>query len=308
MQSERAECYIFVSYINMDSKTKYGYLEGVVSVIVNTVLFVAKLYAGIVTGSIALVADAWHTLSDSLSSLVVIIAVKISGRKPDPEHPFGHGRWEQIAALFIAFLLAAIAYDFAKNSILRFSNREPTDFGMLAIVVTSISIIVKELLAQYAFYIGKKTGNLTVKADGWHHRSDALSSVVVLIGIVFALKFPQLWWMDSVLGLIISLMLLYAVYGIAKESVTKLLGEPPSHELIEKVKSAVNGLNLGDLKLHHFHIHNYVNHKELTMHIRLNGQTSIEEGHHTATAIEEKLGNDLGIHVTVHVEPLEESS
>jgi len=95
----------------MDSKEelehkKYGYLEGIISIIVNTILFAAKLYAGIITGSIALIADAWHTLSDSLSSLVVIIAVKISSKKPDPEHPFGHGRWEQIAALFIAFLLA----------------------------------------------------------------------------------------------------------------------------------------------------------------------------------------------------------
>jgi len=285
---------------------KYGYLEGVISIIVNSALFAVKLYAGIITGSIALVADAWHTLSDSLSSLIVIIAVKISGKKPDSEHPFGHGRWEQIAALFIAFLLAVISYDFAKDSISRFSNREPANFGMLAIIATALSIIVKELLAQYAFYIGRKTGNLTIKADGWHHRSDALSSVVVLIGIIFALKFPQLWWMDSVLGLIISLMLFYAVYEIAKEVVTKLLGEPPSEELIEKISFVVNSLNLGDLKPHHFHIHNYVNHQELTMHIRLDGHKSIEEGHRIATAIERKLENNFGIDVTVHVEPLRE--
>jgi len=308
MQGERTKRNIFVVYAYMDSKKKYGYLEGTVSIIVNSLLFVAKLYAGIVTGSIALVADAWHTLSDSLSSVVVVVAVKISSRKPDKEHPFGHGRWEQIAALFIAFLLAAIAYDFAKNSIIRFSSREPVNFGMLAIAVTIASIIVKELLAQYAFYIGRKTGNLTVTADGWHHRSDALSSVVVLIGIAFTMKFPELWWMDSVLGLIISFMLLYAVYGIAKETVTKLLGEPPSKELLEKINYAINGLALGDLKLHHFHIHNYVNHKELTMHIRLDGRMSIKEGHLIASAIEEKLGSDFGIHVTVHVEPLVEAN
>ncbi|MDR2555158.1 MAG: cation diffusion facilitator family transporter [Fibromonadaceae bacterium] len=286
---------------------KYGYLEGVISIIVNSALFAAKLYAGVITGSIALIADAWHTLSDSLSSLVVIIAVKISSKKPDSEHPFGHGRWEQIAALFIAFFLAVIAYDFAKDSIARFSHKEPTNFGMLAIVVTAMSVIVKELLAQYAFYLYRKTGNLTLKADGWHHRSDALSSVVVLIGIIFALKYPQAWWMDSVLGLTISLMLFYAVYEIAKETVTKLLGESPSAEFIEKICSAVSSLNLGDLKLHHFHIHNYVNHQELTMHIRLDGQKSIEEGHRIATAIEKKLRSDFGLHTTVHIEPLREA-
>jgi len=97
--------------------TKAGYLEGIISVIVNSVLFILKFWAGIVTGSIALTADAWHTLSDSLSSIIVIIAVKLSSKKPDNEHPFGHGRWEQIAAIFIAFLLGIIGFDFLKDSV-----------------------------------------------------------------------------------------------------------------------------------------------------------------------------------------------
>jgi len=281
-------------------KAKAGYLEGAISIIVNTVLFAIKLYAGIITGSVAIIADSWHTLSDSLSSIAVIVATKFSVKKPDAEHPFGHGRWEQIAALFIASFLAVIAYDFAKESIERFSNKQEANFGTIAIVVTVISIVVKELLAQYAFYIGKKSSNLTVKADGWHHRSDALSSVVVLIGILFASKF---WWIDSVLGIIISLMLFYAAYKIASETVDSLLGKPPSKELKEKINSAVQSLNLGDLNLHHLHIHNYVAHQELTMHIRLDGQMSIEEGHRIATAIEKKIENDFGMEATIHVEP-----
>lgn len=157
------------------NKTKAGYIEGILSVIINILLFIIKIWAGIITGSIALTADAWHTLSDSLSSVVVIIAVKLSTKKPDNEHPFGHGRWEQIAALIIAFILAVIAFDFIKDSAIQFRNQESTVFGTLAIVVTIISIIVKEALAQYAFYIGRKTDNVSIKADGWHHRSDALS-------------------------------------------------------------------------------------------------------------------------------------
>ncbi len=282
-------------------KYKAGYLEGLVSVIVNIALFAVKLYAGIITGSIALIADSWHTLSDSLSSIGVMVAVKLSSKKPDADHPFGHGRWEQIAALFIAFLLAVIAYEFAKDSIERFNNRQQANFGTLAIVVTIISIVLKELLAQYAFYLGKKTSNLIIKADGWHHRSDALSSVVVLVGILFASKF---WWIDSVLGLAISLMLFYAAYEITRETIKKLLGESPSKELTEKITAAIHSLNLGDLKLHHFHFHNYVSHQELTMHIRLNGQMSIEEGHRIATAIEDKIRKDFSIDATVHVEPL----
>ena len=282
-------------------KAKASYLEGTISIVVNTALFAVKFYAGIITGSVALIADSWHTLSDSLSSIVVIVAAKLSGREPDDGHPFGHGRWEQIAALFIAFFLAVIAYDFAKESIERFGNKQGANFGTIAIVVVAISVVVKELLAQYAFYVGKKSGNLAVKADGWHHRSDALSSVVVLIGILFASKF---WWIDSVMGVIISLMLFYAAYKIASETVDKLLGEPPSKELKEKISSAIQSLDLGDLRLHHLHIHNYVIHQELTMHIRLDKHMTIEEGHRIATVIEKKIENDFGMQSTIHVEPL----
>jgi cation diffusion facilitator family transporter len=282
-------------------KARAGYLEGSISVIVNSVLFILKFWAGIVTGSIAITADAWHTLSDSLSSIIVIVAVKLSSKKPDSDHPFGHGRWEQIAALFIAFLLGIIAFDFLKDSIIRFKSNEATLFGSLAIVVTIISIVVKETLAQYAFYIGRKTDNVSIKADGWHHRTDALSSVVVLVGILFA---KQFWWIDSVLGAIISFMLFYAAYQIAKEAVNKLLGEKPSSELIDKIKKSVEQYYLEDIQLHHFHIHNYVGHKELTFHVKLKDDLSIEEGHKIATDIENIVHKEFGIISTVHVEPL----
>jgi cation diffusion facilitator family transporter len=282
-------------------KQKAGYLEGIISVVVNSILFVIKFWAGLVTGSIALTADAWHTLSDSLSSIIVIIAVKLSSKKPDDEHPFGHGRWEQIAALFIAFLLGIIAFDFLKDAIIQFKNRESTTFGTIAIVVTIISIIAKEALAQYAFYIAKKTDNVSIKADGWHHRTDALSSIVVLIGILFATKF---WWIDSVLGAIISVMLFYATYQIAKEAINKLLGEKPSPELIDKIKISVAAYHSEDFNMHHFHLHNYVSHQELTFHIKLKNDLSIEEGHKIATDIENIIHREFGIIATIHIEPI----
>ncbi|NLV19772.1 MAG: cation transporter [Bacteroidetes bacterium] len=282
-------------------KQRAGYLEGVISVIANCILFGLKFWAGVVTGSIALTADAWHTLSDSLSSIIVIVAVKLSSKKPDTEHPFGHGRWEQIAALFIAFLLGIIAFDFLKDSYTHFKNHESTEFGIIAILVTITSILVKEALAQYAFYIGRKTENVSVKADGWHHRTDALSSVLVLVGILFA---NQFWWIDSVLGAIISLMLFYATYQIAKEAINKLLGEKPSSELIEKIRKSIQKYDSENIQLHHFHIHNYVGHQELTFHIKLRNDLSIEEGHRIATEIENIIYEEFGIVSTIHVEPI----
>ena len=276
-------------------------MEGVISIIVNAALFLLKLWAGMMIGSIALIADAWHTMSDSISSIFLVIAVKLSGKKPDEEHPFGHGRWEQIGAIFIAVALGIIAYDFGKQSVESFINREQVVYGTVAIIVTIISIILKEILAQYAFYIAKKTGNDAVKADAWHHRTDSLSSVIVLIGILFA---KQFWWIDSVLGFIIALTIAWATYEILKNAINKMLGETPGKEFTDAVTKEIIGYYDEDLQLHHLHIHNYISHKELTMHIRLNKNLTIEHGHEIASAIEKLVQDKFGMMTTIHVEPI----
>ena len=283
-------------------KSKAQYTEGVISIIVNSALFVLKIWAGIITGSIALTADAWHTLSDSLSSIVVVIAAKLSSKKADKEHPFGHGRWEYIASLFIAFFLGIIAYEFLKNSIIQFRSKEQVEFGLIAVIVTVVSIVVKEVLAQYAFYLGRKTENLIIRADGWHHRTDALSSAVVLIGILFAKRF---WWIDSVLGIIIAIMIFYVAFEIMKETISKILGEEPGEDLINQITGEIKNAYNDDLSIHHFHVHNYVLHKELTLHIKLRKDLTIEAGHKIASVIEDRIHEKFGLVTTIHVEPLE---
>ena len=274
----------------MDQHSKLGYREGLVSVILNLLLFVLKYYAGIASASLALIADAWHTLSDSLTSLVVIFGIKLSSKKPDKEHPFGHGRWEQISALIIAILLALIGVEFMKDAIAKLRGHEAADFGWLAYLATVASIVLKEGLARYAFYIARKTGNAAVKADGWHHRSDALSSLMVLAGLFLS---PYFWWIDSVLGMLISFMLFYAAYGIIREAVNKILGEEPSEEVIGKVAYP-----------HHYHIHHYGDHIEFTFHIQVPGEETVEEAHRKATLIEMQIKTELKIDATIHIEPL----
>lgn len=282
------------------NKYKAGYVEGTLSVIVNVALFGLKFWAGIVSGSLALTADAWHTLSDSLSSLVVIAGVRLSSRKPDKEHPFGHGRWEPIAAIFIGFMLGIIAWDFMQDGIAHLKEQEAAAFGTLAIVVTVISIVVKEGLARYAFYLGRKTGNLSVKADGWHHRTDALSSVLVLAGIMVSGRF---WWIDSLLGMLIALVLFYAAYGIIKEAIMKLLGEKPDEALIRKIEAIIASLTEQEVFPHHYHIHNYISNQELIFHIKVNELSTVVEAHALATRIEEKIFDELNIRATIHIEP-----
>ena len=285
----------------MDQHSKLGYREGLVSVILNLLLFVLKYYAGIASASLALIADAWHTLSDSLTSLVVILGIKLSSKKPDKEHPFGHGRWEQISALIIAILLALVGVEFMKDAIAKLRGHEAADFGWLAYLATVASIVLKEGLARYAFYIARKTGNAAVKADGWHHRSDALSSLMVLAGLFLS---PYFWWIDSVLGMLISFMLFYAAYGIIREAVNKILGEEPSEEVIGKVEQMVKA-EMGNVAYpHHYHIHHYGDHIEFTFHIKVPGEETVEEAHRKATLIEMQIKTELKIDATIHIEPL----
>jgi cation diffusion facilitator family transporter len=157
----------------MDRK-KASYIEGTIAIFGNVALFVLKYWAGIVSGSIALLADAWHTLSDSISSVVVILGAKLAAKKPDKDHPFGHGRWELVSSIIIAMLLVLIAVEFIRDAIGQLELRGSADFGTLALVVTVFSVVVKEAMAQYAFYLARKSGSSTVRADGWHHRTDAL--------------------------------------------------------------------------------------------------------------------------------------
>ncbi len=283
-------------------KKKAAYLEGTVSILANLALFALKYWAGIVSGSIALMADAWHTMSDSISSGVVILGARLASKKPDKDHPFGHGRWELISSIVIAIILVLIAVGFIRDAVAQLQIRESANFGTVALVVTIVSIVVKELMAQFAFYLGKKSGNSAVKADGWHHRTDALSSLIILIGILVKDYF---WWIDGVLGIAVSLMLLYAAYEILMEAVNKILGEVPGEELIREIESYIRSLYKYELYPHHFHIHNYISSKELTFHIKLDSSISVEEGHAIATAIEELLDEKLALKTTIHVEPLD---
>lgn len=283
------------------SDNKYIYREGIISIIVNLGLFVLKLWAGIVSGSVALTADAWHTLSDSVSSVAVILGAKLSSQAPDEEHPFGHGRWEYITSFIIAIFLGFIAIEFTKEAIQNFVAGNAANFGTLAIVVTVISILGKELLAQYAFYVGRKTGNSSVKADAWHHRSDALSSVVVLIGIFLK---DYIWWVDSALGIVVAIIILHTAYEIVKEAVSKILGEDLKAEEIIRIQVIIDKACEREVRAHHFHLHNYGRHQELTFHIKLEPTMTIAQGHTLATKIEKAIERELGYVSTIHVEEL----
>jgi len=287
------------------TREKAQIVAGIASVVVNTILFAVKFWAGLVTGSIALMADAWHTLSDSITSIFMIPAAKLASRKPDKEHPFGHGRWELIASILMAFVLGMIALEFLTSSIERFQNRESGAItSTLALVITIVSIAIKEGLAQYEFYLGRKYKNPVITADAWHSRTDSIGSVAILIGIIVARFVPGLWWMDSVLGLICALIIFYAAIQIMRETITRILGEEPDADFIAELDSEISKIYKKDMKLHHLHLHNYISHKELTLHIRLDKNMTVEQAHKIASKIENMIKEKFGMEATIHAEPL----
>ncbi|MGE4287337.1 MAG: cation diffusion facilitator family transporter [Salinivirgaceae bacterium] len=280
-------------------KKNYSFIEGWISIIGNVILFVLKYWAGIVTGSIALIADAWHTLTDSVSSMVVIISAYISKKPADKDHPFGHGRADLVSSIIIGMLLIMIGFEFILKSIEQLKSGTAVHFGTLALVVTLISILIKEGMAQYAFWAARKTNSPILKADGWHHRTDALSSVVVLIGIILGRFY---WWIDGLLGIIVALLIFYAAYQILKESIDRLMGEIPDDKLILQINKITRDLHM-DVCPHHFHMHKYGDHIEMTFHILLPPHITLEEAHRNANTIEETIREHMNIEATIHMEP-----
>lgn len=283
-----------------DASRRLGYAEGIISVIVNTLLFVLKLWAGNQASSIAMTADAWHTLSDTLTSLVVILGFWISSRPKDNEHPFGHGRAELIAAVVIATLLAVVGVNFFKDSVQQIISRHSASYSVLALSVFCVSVLIKEALAQFSFWAGRKADSRSLMADGWHHRSDALASLII---VVDAIAGRYVWWIDGVLGIAVSLLILYAAYDIAKSTFNALMGERASEELSGNIVRIAQREAPALKDIHHIHIHRYGDHLEVTFHARLNGDANITDAHDLTVRLERGIKEELNADATVHIEP-----
>jgi len=281
-------------------QSKLAARAGWISILINVLLFGLKYWAGIASGSVAIIADAWHTLSDSITSIIVVISVWIASRPADEKHPFGHGRAEILATTIIGVLLTVIAVEFSIESVQRLVHREAANYGTLAIVITSISVLAKEGLARYSIIIGKKTGSRSLKADAWHHRSDAISSVVILAGI-FLNKY--IWWIDGAMGIVVTLLILHAAYGILREVFHAFLGEKPDKQIVKKINDICTKHYESAVYPHHIHVHHYGEHTEMTLHIKLEKSLTLEGAHNITSMIEDDIRTELGIEATIHTEP-----
>ena len=282
-----------------NQRTRKGIRVAGISLIVNTLLAIFKYWIGLQLSSVAILAEAWHSLSDSLTSIMVVVGFKMAAVPPDKEHPFGHGRTETIASLVIAIVLSIVAFNFFIESLTRLLQRWATQYNQTALLIFIVSLIIKELLAQLSIRTGKKIKSDSLITDGWHHRSDAFASLIVIIGIYLN---PHFWWIDGVMGMIISVIIASIAFNILKNTTSILIGEKPEESFLRQLKKIVQTNTSKDVQLHHIHLHKYGKHRELTFHIVLPGEMKLEQAHQIATQLEDTINSEMSVETTIHVE------
>ncbi len=285
-------------------RRKAGLLEGSVSIVVNTLLFVIKYLIGLRYNSIAVIADSIHTLSDSLTSAVVVASFLIAYKPADKEHPFGHGRAEQIGAIVIGTLLAVVGFEFLSRSYEKLLSFESMEFAWIVIAVMIASAVVKEVMARWSIRLGIRFGSQSLIGDAWHHRSDAIASALIAFGAVLGATY---WWVDGVLGIAVSILIIFTAVKLVLETSKDLIGYAPSKDDVDGIIRVVKEVSQNVVDVHHIHMHKYGDHVEVTLHIRLPPEISVSEAHDIASRIEGRLRDRFGWEVTVHVEPLKES-
>ena len=279
---------------------RVGMIESWASIAGNIVLAALKLLFGLLTNSIALIADAVHSASDIFSSLVILIGFKLARKEADREHPHGHGRAEYLAGLLLALLLIGAGISFSYSSYNRLISEIYATPSIASIIAILIAIITKEFLFYFSARLGKLICSETLAGDAWHHRTDSLSSALVLIALVGGyIGYPAL---DAYFGFAVSAFIIYAGYKIAHSSCSSLLGTAPSEELQDGVVSCAKEID-GVIDAHDLEYHDYGSWKAVTLHIEVNGRLSLDEAHDIAHRVEDHISNRYYCNTVVHLDP-----
>ncbi len=279
---------------------RVGMIESWVSIAGNLFLTLLKALFGFLTNSISLIADAVHSASDILSSIVVLIGFNLAKRKPDREHPHGHGRIEYLAGLLIAAMLIGAALLFIYNAYSRLQDGVIIKPSIAAIIAVFIAILIKEFMFYFSNKLGELIDSDALAGDAWHHRSDSLSSLLVLVALIGA--YAGLPALDAYLGFAVAAFIMYAGYNIARQSCSRLLGKAADSELQDDITCCANEID-GVIDTHDLEIHDYGSWKVVTMHIGVNGSLTLEEAHTIAHKVEDHVSATFHCNTVVHLDP-----
>ena len=275
----------------------------------NALLVAFKFVAGILGNSSAMVADAVHSLSDFLTDILVIVFVRISAKPQDKGHDYGHGKYETIASFLIALGLGIVAIGIivggAKKLALWFKGEDLAAPGQIALWAALLSIVLKELLFQYTIRRGKAIESQALVANAWHHRSDAISSIGAALGIGGALLIGDRWTvLDPIAGIIVGAMLIKTTVDLLRGSMSELTESSLPDEIEQEILAIIR--NTPDVyDPHNLRTRRIGNHIAIEVHVRMNGDTSLQEAHERASHIEHQLRERFGkqTHVNIHMEP-----
>lgn len=281
----------------------YGTLGAVVGIFLNICLFTGKYLAGFFSGSIAIMADAFNNLSDAGSSFISLIGFVFSGKKPDLDHPFGHGRIEYLAGLGVSFLILLMGVELAKNSVQKILHPVSVQISTLSIAVLSASILVKLYMAYYNHAIGKKIRSATMAATATDSLSDAAATTVVLLAMLFlAVTGINI---DGYCGILVAVFILAAGIGAAKETVSPLLGQAPDPEFVKEIKELVMQ-HEEVLGIHDMAVHDYGPGRVMvSLHAEVSGDGNIYELHDLIDQIERELKEKLHCETVIHMDPID---
>ena len=287
-----------------DSKVRerYGVLSGCVGILLNVMLFALKFFAGLVSHSIAITADAFNNLSDAGSSVITLLGFKLSSVEPDPEHPFGHGRLEYLSGLLVSALIIIMGFELFKDSVDKILHPQDMVFSALVILILLISIAVKLYMAYYNRSLADKLDSAAMRATATDSMSDALATFIVLVSTIFC-EFTSLH-IDGYCGLIVAAIVIWAGISAGKETLNPLLGQPPEAEFVDRIESIVESQE-GIIGLHDLVVHDYgPGRLMISLHAEVPSNVDVMISHDVIDQTEHILKKELHCEAVIHMDPV----
>lgn len=286
-----------------EKRIKYSVFAGALGIVCNFVLFILKFTVGSIMSSIAIVSDAFNNLSDMGSSVVAIIGAKLSGKKPDKEHPFGHGRVEYISSLIVSFIIILVGFELLKSSAAKIFSPVSVTLSPVLLGILCLSLPVKFWMYSYNKYLGRKIGSGTLLAASRDSINDVIATGAVILSAVAGkfINFPPL---DGIVGTVVSVIIMYSGFRISMDTIGLLLGTAPDKKLIEGIRSRVLEAP-GVSGVHDLIVHDYGPGRILaSVHAEVPDDCDVVEIHEVIDDLEKRIENELGVHIVVHMDPI----
>lgn len=283
-------------------RERYGALSGGVGILLNLLLSLGKFFAGLLTGSIAVTADAFNNLSDAGSSVVTLVGFKLAGQKADDGHPFGHGRIEYLAGLLVSLLILMVGVELGKTSIEKIFHPEQVDFSLLTVVILIASILVKLWMCLFNRNLGRRIGSAAMEATATDSLSDVVATSAVLAGTLVG-EFAGVS-IDGWVGVVVAIFILRAGWGAARDTVDPLLGSAPDPALVKEIRDVVLS-HKQVVGMHDLVIHDYGPGRRMcSFHAEVPQSADIMEAHDAIDHIEREIYRKFGVETTAHMDPI----